>query len=195
VVGAPSRQATKEERTARVIGIDPGTVATGWGVIDGCGSRLSYVASGVIRPRGVRAARLGAIYRLLRAICDEYSPATMVIEQPFVGKNIQTALRLGEARGATMTAAEQEHVAVAEYSPAEIKVAVAGNGRAGKEQVQAMVARLLALEKRLAADEADALGAAICHLHTSRFASKVEKHGVRRLRAGVGRARPAVRRT
>jgi len=194
-VGAPSRQVKKQQRTARVIGIDPGTVATGWGVIDGCGSRLAYVASGVIRPRGVRAARLGAIYSALREICEEYAPATMAVEQPFVGRNIQSALRLGEARGAVMTAAEQEHVSVAEYSPAGIKLAVAGNGRASKGQVQAMVARLLALEKSLAADEADALGAAICHLHTSRFASKVAEVARRRSAISSVRTRREVRTT
>ena len=106
----------------------------------------------------------------------------MSLEKTFVGENVQSAFRLGEARGAILVASAQAGVPVCEYSPAEIKVAVAGNGRAAKEQMQIMVARLLALRGALAADEADALGAAICHLHTHSFTARVSD-GARRAHA------------
>lgn len=158
----------------RVLGVDPGTVITGWGVVEESGGgAVRHVASGIIRPRGTRADRLAAIHRALCDVCESFQPVALSLEQTFVGDNVQTAFRLGEARGAAMVAAAAAGLSVSEYSPAEIKVAVAGSGRAAKAQMQAMVGRLLALEESLAADQADALGAAICHLQTSRFAARV----------------------
>src|SRR6202163_3500799 len=139
----------------RVLGIDPGTVATGWGVIDERNRRLIYVAGGVIRARGPIAQRLARIYEQAQRILADFEPACMSLEKTFVGDNVQSAFRLGEARGAILVAAAQAGVPVTEYSPAEIKVAVAGNGRAVKEQMQTMVIRLLGLHGPLAADEAD----------------------------------------
>ncbi len=159
----------------RVLGVDPGTVATGWGVIDQVGQRLTYVAGGVIRARGPLPQRLAHIHEEARRILCEFTPRCVSLEKTFVGENVQSAFRLGEARGAILVATVQAAIPVFEYSPAEIKVAVAGNGRAAKEQMQTMVARLLALDVRLAGDEADALGAAICHLHTQRFAARVQQ--------------------
>ncbi len=157
----------------RVLGVDPGTVATGWGVIDEVDRRLSYVAGGVVRPRGALETRLAQIYEHTCRILSTFTPAGLSLEKSFVGDNVQSAFRLGEARGAILVAAAQAGVPVHEYSPAEIKVAVAGNGRAAKEQMQIMVERLLALRDHPASDEADALGAAICHLHTYSFAAQV----------------------
>jgi crossover junction endodeoxyribonuclease RuvC len=148
-------------------------VITGWGIVEENGVGVRHVASGTIRPRGSRADRLAAIHRGLCEVCDSFRPTALSLEQTFVGDNVQTAFRLGEARGAAMVAAAAAGLSVAEYSPAEIKVAVAGTGRAAKAQMQAMVGRLLALDDRLATDQADALGAAICHLQTSRFASRL----------------------
>lgn len=156
----------------RVLGVDPGTVATGWGVVDVVEQRLTWVAGGVIRPRGPLPQRLARIHEQLQHILVEYCPTCVSLEKSFVGENVQSAFRLGEARGAILVAAAQVQVTVHEYSPAEIKVAVAGNGRAAKSQMQAMVVRLLTLRGRLAADEADALGAAICHAHTQRFSAR-----------------------
>ncbi len=150
----------------RVLGIDPGTVATGWGVVDAEHSRLRRVASGVIRTRGALPARLARIYDETSRLVLAYEPAWLSLEKPFVGANVQSAFRLGEARGAILAAAARAGVRVHEYSPAEIKVAVAGTGRALKEQVTIMVRRLLAIDGALAEDEADALGAAICHVHS-----------------------------
>ncbi|MFQ5667549.1 MAG: crossover junction endodeoxyribonuclease RuvC [Candidatus Binatia bacterium] len=157
----------------RVLGVDPGTVATGWGVIERTGRGLTYVAGGVIRPRGPLARRLAHVYRDVRRILCEFVPGGLSLEKTFVGENVQSAFRLGEARGAVLVAAAEAGVPVHEYSPAEIKAAVTGHGRAGKEQVQMMVARLLALQARLPADEADALGAGICHLHTHGFVARL----------------------
>lgn len=168
-----ARTESGESRGVRVLGVDPGTVVTGWGIVEDHGNDVRYVASGVIRPRGTRADRLAAIHRALCDICESFEPAALSLEQTFVGENVQTAFRLGEARGAAMVAAAAAGLSVSEYTPAEIKVAVAGSGRAGKVQMQAMVARLLGLDERLATDQADALGAAICHVQTSRFAARV----------------------
>lgn len=152
----------------RVLGVDPGTVVLGWGVVDARGTRLCRVASGVLRCRGARADRLAEICDAMRELCARYQPGALSLEQTFVGDNVQSAFRLGEARGAVMVAASRAGLGVAEYSPAQIKLAVAGSGRATKAQMQLMVARLLAVSEALAADEADALGAAICHAHTGR---------------------------
>jgi len=157
----------------RVLGVDPGTVATGWGVIDEIDRRLTYVAGGVIRARGPLSQRLARVFEQAQRILSDFAPQCVSLEKTFVGDNVQSAFRLGEARGAILVAAAQAGVPVSEYSPAEIKVAVAGNGRAAKEQMQIMVGRLLALRTGLASDQADALGAAICHLHTSSFTAHV----------------------
>jgi crossover junction endodeoxyribonuclease RuvC len=157
----------------RVLGIDPGTVALGWGIVEACGPDVAHVASGVIRARGTRAERLAEICDVIGDICTRFAATALSLEQTFVGDNVQSAFRLGEARGAVMVAASRARLAVAEYSPAEIKVAVAGSGRASKAQMQTMVGRLLGVGDALAADEADALGAALCHVYAGRFRAVV----------------------
>jgi crossover junction endodeoxyribonuclease RuvC len=171
--GGVTLKARRAARERRVLGIDPGTTVTGWGVVDSSGDVISRVASGILRPRGERAAKLGAIFDRVRELCEEYRPDALSLEQSFVGDNVQTALRLGEARGSVMVAAMRGGVAVHEYSPAAIKMAVAGSGRADKSQIMAMVVRLLCIDSTLVSDEADALGAAICHLNTSRFDARI----------------------
>lgn len=157
----------------RVVGIDPGTVATGWGVIDVVSSRgqsrQSRIASGVIRCRGELPVRLATVFAAVCEILEEHRPEALSIEKTFVSENVQSAFRLGEARGTVLVAAARAGVKVYEYSPAEIKMAVVGYGRALKEQVQVMVGRLLAHSGALAADEADALAAALCHLQAHRL--------------------------
>jgi crossover junction endodeoxyribonuclease RuvC len=153
----------------RVLGVDPGTVALGWGIVDVRGASLSRVASGVLRCKGERADRLARICDTLQELCERFRPLALSLEQTFVGANVQSAFRLGEARGAVMVAASRAGLGVSEYSPAQIKLAVAGSGRASKAQMQLMVARLLAVSDALASDEADALGAAICHAHAGRY--------------------------
>ncbi|MCK6556846.1 crossover junction endodeoxyribonuclease RuvC [Candidatus Binatia bacterium] len=157
----------------RVLGLDPGTVATGWGVVDDAGTQLRFVAGGVVRAAGSLPERLARIFDGAADVLATYRPACISLEKTFVGENVQSAFRLGEARGAILVAAARAGVPVSEYSPAEIKVAVAGQGRAAKDQMQVMVGRLLGLSAAIPSDEADALAAAICHLHTSRFAAHI----------------------
>jgi crossover junction endodeoxyribonuclease RuvC len=137
------------------------------------GGTVLYVSSGVIRPRGSRAERLSVICRELEELCARFAPSLASLEKSFVGDNVQTAFRLGEARGAAMVAAARCGVGVSEYSPAEVKLAVAGSGRASKLQMQTMVGKLLRVQGTLLPDEADALGLAICHAHSSVLASAV----------------------
>lgn len=164
----------------RVLGIDPGTVALGWGLVVEAGGRLQHEAHGVVRCRGDLPHRLAHLFEGVSRLLEEHEPGCLILEKSFVGENVQSAFRLGEARGAVLVAAARAGVAVHEYSPAEIKVAVVGNGRAGKEQVQFMVQRLLDLDVPPATDAADALGAAICHLHRARFEARVGMAGGRR---------------
>jgi crossover junction endodeoxyribonuclease RuvC len=150
----------------RVLGIDPGSRVTGYGIIDQDGSRLRYVASGCIRTGdGALAARLGMIFDGVNRIIDEYGPQEMAIERVFMNKNADSALKLGQARGAAICAGVTRAVPVDEYAAREIKQAVVGKGGATKEQVQHMIRVLLALGERPPSDAADALAVAICHGH------------------------------
>ncbi len=150
----------------RIIGIDPGSCVTGYGIIDQDGQRIRYVASGCIRIQGdALAARLGMIFEGVSRIIDDYRPEEMAIERVFMNKNADSALKLGQARGAAICAGVTRTVPVDEYAAREIKQAVVGKGGASKEQVQHMICVLLALGKRPPSDAADALAVAICHGH------------------------------
>jgi crossover junction endodeoxyribonuclease RuvC len=150
----------------RVLGIDPGSRVTGYGIIDQDGPRLRYVASGCIRTGdGALAVRLGMIFDGVNRIIDEYRPQEMAIERVFMNKNADSALKLGQARGAAICAGVTRAVPVDEYAAREIKQAVVGKGGATKEQVQHMIRVLLALGDRPPSDAADALAVAICHCH------------------------------
>jgi crossover junction endodeoxyribonuclease RuvC len=150
----------------RILGIDPGSRVTGYGIVDQDGPRLRYVASGCIRIEGeALAARLGMIFEGVKRIIDEYRPQEMAIERVFMNKNADSALKLGQARGAAICAGVTRTVPVDEYAAREIKQAVVGKGGASKEQVQHMIRVLLALSDRPPSDAADALAVAICHGH------------------------------
>ena len=152
----------------RVIGIDPGSRVTGFGVIDAEGTKLSYVAAGGIHTTsGSFVDRLSEIYRGVAEVIDRYSPDRAVVEDVFQGKNAQSALKLGQARGAAIAALVGAEIEVAEYATRRIKQAVVGTGSATKEQVQYMVRLLLALEMTPSTDASDALAAAICFCHSS----------------------------
>lgn len=158
----------------RVLGVDPGTVITGWGVIDTDGRSLRHVASGTIRAgRGDLSRRLGLIYRQLSNIAAEHRPECTSLERNFLARNVQSAFRLGEARGVVMAVAALARLPLSEYSPATVKKAVTGNGGAGKPEVVHAVRRLFSLSGRLAVDEADALAVAACHVFKSRFEARV----------------------
>lgn len=184
-VARASVPAPKTAAPLRILGVDPGTIVLGWGVIESAAGRVQRVASGTLRCRGARADRLAAICDAMQALCAEHRPHALSLEQTFVGDNVQSAFRLGEARGAVMVAASRARLSVAEYSPAQIKVAIAGSGRASKQQMQLMVGRLLAVADALAEDEADALGAALCHLHAGQLGTLLAQAGA----VALGRTR------
>ena len=148
----------------RVLGVDPGSRVTGYGLIDHDGGAPAYVASGCIRTRGADfTARLADIYKGIEAVIDDYGPAELAIEEVFIAKNPGTALKLGQARGAAIAAAVARDMPVTGYAARRVKQAVVGTGRASKEQVQHMVVALLALDASPAPDAADALAVALCH--------------------------------
>lgn len=169
----------------RILGIDPGSSATGFGVVDYSGGQLAHVAHGVIRPiKSVQTSeRLAFIYREILKVMHEFEPAACAIEQVFVAVNVRSALVLGQARGVALAALGTGSPAVHELSAREVKKALVGTGAASKAQVQAMVKRLLGLSKLPPADAADALAIAICRAHAGKLASL----GVRNSR---GRRRP-----
>jgi crossover junction endodeoxyribonuclease RuvC len=175
----------------RVLGIDPGSAVTGFGVVERRAGRVVHVAHGTIRaPRDASPAR--RLDRLHAALCEviaRHRPHVASLEQVFVAANPRSALVLGQARGAALAALGAAGLAVHEYTPSRIKQSVSGSGRAGKDQVQRIVARLLALESLPAADAADALAAALCHAEAGRLEALLGP----RPRARRGRRGPVVR--
>ncbi|MFT6926445.1 MAG: crossover junction endodeoxyribonuclease RuvC [Psychromonas sp.] len=151
-----------------ILGIDPGSRITGYGVIQQKGSKCIYIASGCIRTKGdMLAPKLDMIFNGISEIIKQYQPTEFGIEQVFMAKNPDSALKLGQARGAAIVAATQADLYVCEYSARQIKQAVSGSGAASKEQVQQMVMQILNLSGRPQADAADGLAVAICHAHTA----------------------------
>ena len=169
----------------RLLGIDPGSSATGWGVIEAAGTRLSFLAAGVIRPKRAlgRPERLAAIHKSLVRLIAEWGPQEAAVEETFVNASPRDALVLGEARGVALLAPALAGVAVAEYAANTIKKAVVGKGHAEKQQVAAMVRVLLPTSGDQAADAADALAVAICHAHHRGAFSEMAKAGFRRQNA------------
>jgi crossover junction endodeoxyribonuclease RuvC len=160
--------------TLRILGLDPGLQTTGFGIVDASGPRLAYVASGTIRTTGTRGgqaakgdlpARLKLIFEGVREVVQTYRPQCASVEIVFVNVNPQSTLLLGQARGAALAALLADSVDVAEYTALQMKKAMVGHGHARKEQVQAMVARLLNLATAPGTDASDALGLAITHAH------------------------------
>tara|TARA_R110002096_G_C14640312_1_gene725520 strand:- start:2630 stop:3160 length:531 start_codon:yes stop_codon:yes gene_type:complete len=150
----------------RILGIDPGSRMTGFGVVDFDGDKAVYVASGTINSSGGEFAdRLRRIFESIGSIVDEYQPNIVSIESVFMHKNAGSALKLGQARSAAICATFECGAEVFEYAPREIKQAVVGSGAASKEQVQHMVVSILKLSGVPAPDAADALAAALCHGH------------------------------
>ena len=160
----------------RVLGIDPGTRVVGYGIIDAHRGAPRAVAHGAIRlPRGPIAARLETIFREIRALLDRYRPEVLAIEEVFQGKNFQSVLKVGQARGVAILAAQLAGIEIREYAPARIKKAATGNGNAAKVQVEGMMTRMLGIGETGSADETDALAVAYCHAQ------------------GIGRAMPGPR--
>ena len=151
----------------RIIGIDPGSRITGYGIIDRLGSNLGFVTCGVIRTEGSDSInnRLLLIYEGLREIIERYGPDVAAVEDVFLARNPRAALKLGHARGVAVLAAMRSGLLVHDYTPRAVKQSVAGYGQADKHQVQHMVRVLLELTSSPSNDAADALAVAICHAH------------------------------
>ena len=150
-----------------ILGIDPGSRITGYGVINAIGSKHAYIASGCIRMKeGDLPERLNQIFSGVTQVIEMYSPQEFAIEQVFMSKNADSALKLGQARGVAIVAATQQSLDVHEYAARKVKQAVVGQGAATKSQVQHMIMRILKLPGLPQEDAADALAIAVCHAHT-----------------------------
>jgi crossover junction endodeoxyribonuclease RuvC len=164
----------------RILGIDPGSQVTGYGVVDVDGKRTAAIEWGCIRTAGEHAARLREIFSAVSRVVREFRPAEVAIERVFLSRNPDSALKLGQARAAAICATFEADVPIFEYSARHIKQAVVGRGGAEKEQVQRMVQMILGVRDAIAPDAADALAAAICHAN--------ERNVQSYMRAAVGKA-------
>jgi crossover junction endodeoxyribonuclease RuvC len=165
----------------RVLGVDPGSAITGWGLLEGPAPSPRLVESGVIRLGGSGVEFAEKLHRLSLSLTDlvvRLGPTAAAVEAPFHGVNARSALQLAHARGVVLATLAGAGVPVAEYAPATVKQAVAGNGRAGKDQVQAMVVRLLGVDALPGpSDRADALAVALCHVHSAAFSRAIARQG------------------
>ncbi|WP_349257685.1 crossover junction endodeoxyribonuclease RuvC [Povalibacter sp.] len=162
----------------RILGLDPGSLRTGYAVVESTAGRVTHVISGTIRTEGTSLAeRLQEIFVAVERLTRDFHPDEVAIEGVFMHRNADSALKLGQARGAALSATFAARPRVFEYAPRAVKLAVVGTGSAQKDQVQLMVKRLLNISGPLGADAADALAIALCHAHSRRM------HGM------LGRAR------
>ena len=167
----------------RILGIDPGSRVTGYGVIDMEGSRAVHVASGCISVHDARLAmRLKTIFEGVTVVVQEYHPEEMAVEIVFMNRNADSALKLGQARGAALVAGVNQRLPIFEFTPAQIKQAIVGRGNADKVQVQYMVRVLLGLAHTPPTDAADALAVALCQGHTRQ--SLLQMRSIRGRRGG-----------
>jgi crossover junction endodeoxyribonuclease RuvC len=161
----------------RVLGVDPGSRITGYGVLEEHNREISFVEAGVIKPpeKMPFPQRIHRIFQGLVEVIDRYTPEAAAVEDLFYAKNARSSLKLGHARGAALIAAGQCDIPVFEYTPLEIKKSVVGYGRADKEQVRSMVSIMLRLTKQVPLDASDALAAAICHINSARLSALKQK--------------------
>lgn len=159
----------------RVLGIDPGSRVTGYGVIESDGVKSRHLASGCVRTTaGEFPSRLGEIFRGISEVVDAWAPQEVAVEQVFVARNAASALKLGQARGAAISAIVMRDLPVFEYTPTAVKQGLVGNGRAEKEQVLHMIRVILGLQGRLSLDQSDALAIALCHAHGQATRRRIE---------------------
>jgi crossover junction endodeoxyribonuclease RuvC len=164
----------------RVLGIDPSSKSTGYGVLEHSDDLITVLAYGTIRPSRSKPfhQKINEIKRRVEKVIETYSPAEVAIENPFYAQNIRTAITLGQVRGAVLVAVASRDCPLFEYSPLEIKKAVTGYGQADKFQVKTMVQSLLQIsDNKMEEDASDALATAFCHLNTRLFQMKVEEAG------------------
>jgi len=166
----------------RILGLDPGSLRTGYAVVETRGTQISYLVSGAIRAQGDSLAeRLQEIFAGVDRLTHEFKPDEVAIESVFMHRNADSALKLGQARGAALSATFVVRPRVFEYAPREVKLAVVGTGGAQKDQVQLMVKRLMNISGPLAEDAADALAIALCHAHSRKL------YGLASMAAGATR--------
>lgn len=166
----PTACCRSERDVVRVIGIDPGSRITGYGLLEAGNGQLVYLESGCIRtPNAPLPERLAEIYRSVNTLIVQHRPEALAIEEVFLAKNASSALKLGQARGVAIAAGVANGLPVFEYAARSVKQAIVGSGKAGKDQVAHMVRVLLNLPGLPQADAADALAIAICHVNTSRL--------------------------
>jgi len=164
---------------AIILGIDPGSRVTGYGLVNATGNKLEYIACGAIKTGDTtHPERLKQIFDGLNQVIERYSPQQSAIEEVFMGRNAAAALKLGQARGSAIIACLQHELPLEEYSARKIKQAIVGRGAAEKQQVQHMVKALLGISEKLQEDAADALAVAICHANTQ--AGLIRMAGARR---------------
>lgn len=170
--------------SVRVLGVDPGTITAGYGLVSRVGSRLIHIDNGlIVAPKKLPLeARLVEIFAGVEAVIEEFKPDAVAVESVFTHKNSQSALALGHARGVILLATARAGLAVNSYAPALVKKTVAGSGRASKYQIQMMVKTLLGLPEVPAEDAADALAMAICHCHHFTIGELTRDRAVKRHR-------------
>jgi crossover junction endodeoxyribonuclease RuvC len=173
----PAAPLTTVMGSVRILGVDPGSRVTGFGVVDVVGNRTTAVEWGSIRTGGEHSERLRSIFLGVGELVREYRPAEIAIEKVFLSRNADSALKLGQARAAAICATFAGDVSIHEYSARHIKKAVVGRGAAEKDQVQRMVRMILGLDEPIAADAADALAAAICHANERTLRSALASAG------------------
>jgi len=167
----------------RILGIDPGSRVTGYGIIESDGYRSNYVSSGCVRANGDNwSQRLGTIFNGIQELLIQYTPDEVAIEKVFIHRNADSALKLGQARGAAICAVVNRSLNIDEYTPTQVKQSVVGKGSASKEQVQHMVQVLLNLSATPQADAADALAIAVCHANSRNTLSRMQ--GITGIRKG-----------
>lgn len=171
--------AKTETGTTRILGIDPGTNALGYAIIETKGNNIKLIDVGVVHLKNLteQTEKLKRIFDRVVSLIDFYQPNQMAVEAPFFGKNVQSMLKLGRAQGVAMVAGMTRNLSVTEYAPKKIKLAITGNGNASKEQVAAMVSSILKVKfKELPLDATDALGTAICHHYQNKSLGEGKKY-------------------
>ncbi|PLX79905.1 MAG: crossover junction endodeoxyribonuclease RuvC [Desulfuromonas sp.] len=172
----------RPSESTRILGIDPGTRRTGYGLIEQQGNRLRHIENGVVitNSKAELPVRLQEIYCQLSTIIEQFQPVVMAVETVFLAKNAQSALKLGHARGSALLCGMNAGLAVTEFSALQVKSAVVGYGKASKEQVQQMIRVLLNLPEPPQEDAADALAVAICHAHSHALNDRLQQTALRR---------------
>ena len=155
----------------RILGIDPGSLRMGFGLIETTQDNPRLISQGVLKadPKEDLQFRLYELFQMLRDQCQEWKPSVIAVEEPFVGINVQSALSVARAETLVLLVASRHGISVARYAPSQVKQAVTGYGMAAKEQVRFMISAILGVPETIGLDAADALGVAVCHAYSSRI--------------------------